>query len=102
MLNKDILMSEEKKDVVLCIGHSRVHIKDIAFYSSNVTLVKKELVIFLKENSTPITFLFENEYKLREIIELIDKEFEPFFLNSPSSFYVNSDVKLIYDNTKQA
>lgn len=94
-------MSEEKKDVVLCIGHSRVHIKDIAFYSSNVTLVKKELVIFLKENSTPITFLFENEYRLKEIIELLDKELEPFFLNSPSSFYLNSDAKLIYDNTKQ-
>ena len=71
------------------------------FYSSNIALDKKELVIFLKENTTPITFLFENEYKLREIIELIDKEFEPFFLNSPSSLYLNSDAKLIYDNTKQ-
>ena len=63
--------------------------------------VDKDFLNINIESLMDDTLNVKDNISLLKMRGLIDKEFEPFFLNSPSSLYLNSDAKLIYDNTKQ-
>lgn len=89
---------DENKDKIINIGHSRIFLKDIASY---LLENNNELIMFLRGVNTPIRFSFENEYRLREIVELLDKEFSSLFINECEDLYFGSGVRIIYDNIKQ-
>ena len=91
-------MSLEIEDKIIAIGSGRVLLKDIASYLMENN---NELIIFLRGVNVPIRFSFENEYRLREIVELLDKEFKSLFINECGDLYFGSGVRIIYDNTKQ-
>ncbi len=86
-------MSLEIEDKIIAIGSSRIFLNEIVFYSQERNGdLEHLLVIFLRNNSTPIKFSFAYEYKIREIVELLDKELSAIFVNN---LEYDSDIQFI-------
>lgn len=86
-------MSDDNKNKIITINHSRIFLNEIVFYSQERNGdLEHLLVIFLRNNSTPIKFSFAYEYKIREIVELLDKELIAIFVNN---LEYDSDIQFI-------